>query len=70
MVKTKTPEETERALEQLLPRSYWTKVNHILVKLGQNIKKVTPQLPASIQKKLTPLVAKRAFPARKTSSAT
>lgn len=68
LVHTNTPEETESALEQLLPRSYWTRINHVLVKLGQNIKKVAPQLPPAMQEKLMPLTAKKAFPARKTFS--
>lgn len=68
LVHTNTPEETEVALEQLLPRSYWTKINHVLVKLGQNIKNVAPQLPSSIQEKLMSLTAKKAFLAQKISS--
>ncbi|MEM4264018.1 MAG: endonuclease III [Candidatus Woesearchaeota archaeon] len=36
-VKTKTPEQTERALEQLVPRKYWTNVNELLVTHGQTI---------------------------------
>ncbi len=36
-VKTKTPEQTERALEQLVPRKYWIDVNELLVTHGQTI---------------------------------
>jgi endonuclease III len=36
-VKTKTPEQTERALEQLIPRKYWIDVNELLVTHGQTI---------------------------------
>jgi endonuclease-3 len=68
LVKTNTPEETELALEQLLPQSYWTKINHVLVKLGQNIKKVAQQLPPAIQEKLMPLTAKKASLVQKTFS--
>ncbi|HBL98667.1 TPA: endonuclease III [Candidatus Dependentiae bacterium] len=35
MVKTKTVEETERALERLAPREQWSQINHILVAWGQ-----------------------------------
>lgn len=36
-VKTKTPEETERALRAKLPPRYWREINPLLVALGQNI---------------------------------
>ena len=36
-VKTKTPEQTERALEQIVPRKYWIDVNELLVIHGQTI---------------------------------
>lgn len=34
-VKTKTPEETEKALEKILPRKYWTETNRFFVSIGQ-----------------------------------
>jgi len=34
---TKTPEQTERALEKLFPRDRWIMVNHVLVVYGQNV---------------------------------
>lgn len=34
---TKTPEETERALMQLIPEEYWISLNYLLVVWGQNI---------------------------------
>lgn len=37
VITTKTPEQTEQALRRLLPIEWWTRVNHLLVKLGQNI---------------------------------
>ncbi len=37
LVKTKTPEETERALQKLLPKKYWVEYNTLLVIWGQNI---------------------------------
>ena len=36
-IKTKTPEQTEAALRELLPKKYWHDFNDILVKFGQNI---------------------------------
>lgn len=39
-VKTKTPEQTEKELERLIPRNDWVQVNHYLVMLGQNSKNI------------------------------
>ncbi|MBN1698075.1 MAG: endonuclease III [Spirochaetales bacterium] len=36
-VKTKNPEETEKALMEILPRNYWIRINELLVILGQHI---------------------------------
>jgi endonuclease-3 len=36
-VRTRTPEQTERALYQVVPRRYWPKVNLYLVTWGQNV---------------------------------
>jgi endonuclease III len=36
-VKTKTPEQTEMALREKLPKEYWIKYNDLLVTWGQNI---------------------------------
>ena len=36
-VRTKTPEETEIALAQVLPRRYWLEINDLLVTHGQRI---------------------------------
>lgn len=36
-VKTETPEETEEALEKLLDRRYWIRINELLVTFGQNV---------------------------------
>jgi len=35
-VKTKTPEKTEQALREKLPRRYWIAINDLLVTFGQN----------------------------------
>jgi len=37
LVKTKTPEQTEMALREKLPRMYWIEFNDLLVTWGQNI---------------------------------
>ena len=36
-VKTKTPFETEEALEKIIPRRYWIELNTVLVGFGQNL---------------------------------
>ena len=36
-VKTKSPEETEFALREILPKKYWTDFNTLLVTHGQNV---------------------------------
>ena len=42
-VKTKSPEETEIALKQVVPKHYWKDLNDMLVQFGQNIcKPVSP----------------------------
>ena len=40
-VKTKTPEETEFALREKLPKKYWIDINTLLVTHGQNVCKPT-----------------------------
>ena len=36
-IQTKTPEETESALKEILPRRYWDDFNHIFVRFGQTV---------------------------------
>lgn len=36
LVRTRRPEETEKALEQVLPREWWVPINDLLVTFGQN----------------------------------
>lgn len=36
-VRTKTPEETEYALMEILPDTYWIEINELLVRFGQQI---------------------------------
>jgi endonuclease-3 len=42
-VRTKTPEQTEKALEGLLPQKYWIPINELLVRFGQTL--CTPVSP-------------------------
>ena len=43
LVKTKSPEETEFALRDILPKKYWIEFNDLLVPFGQNLcKPVSP----------------------------
>ncbi|UCE37203.1 MAG: endonuclease III [Thermoplasmata archaeon] len=37
LVKTKTPEETESELRNILKRKYWLDINHMFVRFGQTI---------------------------------
>jgi len=37
LVKTKTPEETEPALKNVVPRKYWKEINLLMVRYGQNV---------------------------------
>ncbi len=43
LVKTKTPEQTERELSKILPKDYWVVINRLLVAFGQRI--CRPQKP-------------------------
>lgn len=36
-VSTKTPEKTQKALEEIIPKELWIRLNHIFVKFGQQI---------------------------------
>jgi endonuclease-3 len=43
IVGTNTPEQTESALRQVLPRRYWIPYNDLLVTFGQNLcKPISP----------------------------
>jgi endonuclease-3 len=43
LVKTKTPEQTERELKKIIPKRYWIELNPLLVAWGQNV--CEPVLP-------------------------
>jgi endonuclease III len=53
LVSTKTVEQTEAALKELLPRRYWVEYNHLMVMWGQNI--CVPISPKCSQCVLLPL---------------
>lgn len=38
LVKTKTPHETERALQKIAPRRYWSRINRIFVLWGKEVR--------------------------------
>lgn len=42
-IATRNPDETERALQRILPQEHWIEINEILVHFGQNT--CTPQSP-------------------------
>lgn len=44
LVNTKTPEETEMKLREIIPQKYWIELNTLFVTLGQNICKPTKPL--------------------------
>ncbi|MBI4949339.1 MAG: endonuclease III [Deltaproteobacteria bacterium] len=52
-VSTKTPEETEFALREKLPKRYWIEINDLLVTYGQNV--CTPVSPFCTQCRLNQL---------------
>ncbi len=44
LVRTSKPEETEKALQKVLPKRFWLDINHMLVRFGQTIcRPVTPK---------------------------
>lgn len=64
-VHTRTPRETELALQKVLPESRWNSVNRILVMVGQNIAVVVPRLPLPLACMLVSLAPKRVVVALK-----
>ena len=46
-IETRKPEETEKALEAILPQKHWIRINTLLVGFGQMI--CTPQSPRCLQ---------------------
>lgn len=56
LVKTKTPEQTEKALQHIVPQKYWIELNRLFVLWGQNI--CTPVAPICSQCVLSPICPK------------
>ncbi len=56
LVHTKTADQTEVALMELLPKKYWSEVNHLFVKWGQN---------APRKNQVSEILAKKRAPFRK-----
>jgi endonuclease III len=42
-VKTKTPKQTEKELQIIIPKKYWSKINRIFVLWGQDVKGKNPE---------------------------
>lgn len=57
LVHTKTPYETELALQKLIPRKYWRDINRFLVTLGQHTKKVCALISPEDRVVLDPVCA-------------
>jgi endonuclease-3 len=56
-VRTRTPEQTEHALYEVVPRKWWADVNLYLVTWGQNVcKPVYPRCPACVVSTMCPRV--------------
>ena len=59
-VKTKTPEETERALYEIVPKKRWATINLFLVTWGQQIcRPVYPQCDRCVVRDLCPKIGVR-----------
>ncbi len=55
LVSTKTPEETEIRLKEVLPKKYWRHINELLVRFGQDIcRPVAPRCSACTLADLCP----------------
>ena len=60
LVKTKTPDQTEKALARIVPKRYWIELNPLLVIWGQNIcQPVLPRCSICPLKSLCPRVGVR-----------
>jgi len=68
-VKTKTPEQTEKALQDWLPRSYWREVNELLVGFGQQIcLPIKPKCADCLNISICPFTGKTVKPPAKSST--
>ncbi|WP_408998600.1 endonuclease III domain-containing protein [Syntrophus buswellii] len=58
LVKTKTPEQTEFALQDTLPRCYWSRYNTLLVSFGQRVcRPVSPLCSSCLLGDLCPRIS-------------
>lgn len=58
LVKTKNPEETEKKLEEILPKKHWREFNAIFVQFGQTIcQPVSPKCSVCVIKKYCPKIS-------------
>lgn len=55
LVATKTPQETERALQKIVPKRYWIEFHQLLIKLGQQRKAVCRAVPPGKISLLSPV---------------
>lgn len=51
IIHTKTPSQTEKALQDIIPRRYWIDYNRLLVMCGQNMRICKPFIEKYIEKK-------------------
>jgi endonuclease-3 len=59
-VRTKTPEQTEAALTEFLPKKYWIEINELLVRFGQQIcRPIGPKCPKCPLKDICPIGLER-----------
>jgi endonuclease-3 len=63
LVNTKTPEETESELKQILPEQYWSEFNELMVMWGQNI--CVPISPLCSQCPLLPICPQKGVTRRR-----
>lgn len=64
--KTKTPEDTRKALEAWLPKELWYEINHMLVGFGQTIcRPVGPHCNSCLNKATCPSVVLKSSPIKK-----
>lgn len=66
--KTKTPEQTRKALEAWLPKQHWREVNHMLVGFGQTIcRPINPHCVSCLNKTICPSTALKSSPIKQKS---
>lgn len=61
LVKTKTEEETEYALAKIVPKKQWIKLNHLIVRFGQDLCGARPKCPLCPLKEECPFYTKGGY---------